>query len=277
MGSFYGTTFKELKEAFKKLIIKKNNSIKTTIEAQGTEDSITFNQKDNWVIIDGDNDNQSLSFSHGEPIHTDTDDISDIFKILPEDHNLSITQLEPGQYFSITSNFYDEKGHKTGTRSAGFQLPQTDAEIELGDVKLRLDNLEEQDENIIKKFDNYITSDQQEKNEERLQLIEEFCDITIPDTYATKKEMGNISDMKTSEAYDKYTSITALIGNIEDLNIELGFDPKKGERNILSLSEALIEVLPKIQSQAEMIVDSYASMKQRIEVLESKVEELENM
>jgi cob(I)alamin adenosyltransferase len=56
--------------------------------------------------------------------------------------------------------------------------------------------------------------------------------------------------MKNSTAYDKYTSIAALIGNIEELNAELGFNPDK---RALTLSEALMEILPKIQAELETL------------------------
>jgi hypothetical protein len=46
MGSFYGTTFQELKETFKKLIVKDHNKNKMPIIAKGVEDSITFESKD---------------------------------------------------------------------------------------------------------------------------------------------------------------------------------------------------------------------------------------
>ena len=52
MGSFYGTTFKELKDTFKKLIVKKKNNTEIKVEAKGTEDSITFNEKDKVQEID---------------------------------------------------------------------------------------------------------------------------------------------------------------------------------------------------------------------------------
>jgi hypothetical protein len=53
MGSFYGTTFQELKETFKRLIVKNKNNV-TPITAKGVEDSITFESIDPLIVLEGD-------------------------------------------------------------------------------------------------------------------------------------------------------------------------------------------------------------------------------
>jgi hypothetical protein len=121
----------------------------------------------------------------------------------------------------------------------------------LGDITERVTNLEAEDSKIWKALEeNYTTKDSQIENERRLGDLETFKDTTVPNTYSTKEETGSVTDMKSSAAYDKYTSIAALIGNIEELNAELGFNPDK---RALTLSEALMEILPKIQAELETL------------------------
>lgn len=280
MGSFYGTTFQELKEAFKKLIVKGYKKDPVVITAESTEDAITFESGDKWIVLDGDEKTEKISISHAKLSH---DDSTELRVLSIEDHpGASITELRPGQNFYITSSGYDERGHKITEHIAGFKLPQTEAEVELDDVKKRLDNLEKFDINITDNLEkNYYTKDYTDRLytsiDNRLDLVEEFKE-EIPNTYATKEETGSVAEMKidNSDAYADYTSIASLIGNIEALNVSLGFNPQNGKQNVMSLSEALMLILPNIQSKSEMIFDSYGNMKARIEALEAKVETLEN-
>ena len=279
MGSFYGTTFKELKETFKKLIIKKKNGTKISVEAKGTEDSITFNENDNWIVIDGDNSNQSITLSHGTPVYTDNDNISDTLKVLAGKPNTDITQLNPGQYFSITSNFYDEKGHKTAVRTENFQLPQTDAEIELDDVKKRLDNLEDFDkttasreyvDGLDKTIHDRVTQIDKALDG-RVDKLEEFAN-NVPNTYATLEATGLPTDLyEVGSSYDKYKSITEILGNIQTLNTQLGFiDETK------TLSEALSSYIEGLEVTLSVLQVAVKGLDSSITNLTSRVEDLEN-
>ena len=272
MGSFYGTTFQELKETFKKLIVKDHNKNKMPIIAKGVEDSITFESKDQWIVLEGDDNKQTIFIEHGKAPQFDGEVTETLFVtdpiIQPE-----INELKPGQVFYVNSFEHDAKGHKTRHRTSGFKLPQTDAEVELESIKSRLDDLEFQDQAIIQEFANYATTDQQEINEERLADLESFQRDTVPNTYATKEETGSVTEMKNSTAYDKYTSIAALIGNIEELNAELGFNPDK---RALTLSEALMEILPKIQAELETLPYTFQGIKGQISELEDRIQQLED-
>lgn len=280
MGSFYGTTFKELKETFKKLIIKKKNGTKISVEAKGTEDSITFNEEDNWIVIDGDNNKQSITFSHGDPNHTNEDYISNVLKPLHEKpNNMAVTSLVPGQYFSITSTYYDKKGHQTANQTTGFQLPQTDAEIELDDVKKRLDNLEDFDKTTASReyvdgLDKTIHDRVTQINEAldgRVDKLEEFAN-NVPDTYATLETTGLPTDLyEAGSSYDKYKSITEILGNIQALNTQLGFiDETK------TLSEALSSYIEGLEVTLSVLQVAVKGLDSGITNLTSRVEDLEN-
>lgn len=270
MGSFYGTTFKELKDTFKKLIVKKKNNTEIKVEAKGTEDSITFNEKDNWIVIDGDNNKQSITFSHGDPNHTIEDKISDVLKPLDkEPNNMLVTKLEPGQYFSITSNYYDKKGHKTANQTAGFQLPQTNAEIELKDVKERLDTLEKfKDGAASKEYVNGLN----EIMDGRVDTLEEFAN-NVPDTYATLETTGLPTDLyEKGSPYNKYKSITEILGNIQALNNQLGFidDPKTLSGALSSYLKALETTVSVLQIAVKGLGSSITDLTNRVENLENK-------
>lgn len=272
MGSFYGTTFQELKETFKRLIVKNKNNV-TPITAKGVEDSITFESMDPLIVLEGDDNKQTISISHGTP--TDESTEVTVFSLTHDGAQPSIDELQPGQLFYITSSGYDNKGHQNTTITRGYKLPpQTDTEAELGDITERVTNLEAEDSKIWKALEeNYTTKDSQIENERRLGDLETFKDTTVPNTYSTKEETGSVTDMKSSTAYDKYTSIAALIGNIEELNAELGFNPDK---RALTLSEALMEILPKIQAELETLPYTFQGIKGQISELEDRIQQLED-
>lgn len=282
-GSFYGTTFKEFKEVFNK--IKTRNSLKSdkdsvpketppdaTVMARGLEDSITLKSGNYWIKVDGDDSAQAVTISHAAP-NTETTGVStDVFSVEDEDVE-NATQLKPGQCFTIRTEFCrDHAGHLNGFGSTEtFKLPQTDAEVELEDIKDRLDALELFQEETIP--ETYETQENVSLINERLTKAETFID-EVPATYATLEKTGLPSDLYLADSTDyaeKYPSITSLLGNIQSLNQELGYI-----NETKTLSDALKEFLTGLENTVAVINVAVKGLDASVSNLETRVSELEN-
>ena len=278
--SFYGTTFYEFKKIFNKILTKNNNStspssISTSttgeVEANSKSDAVTFFGGNHWIRVKADDD--GVKVEHAEPTATDTNKYTP-FTHTPKGNGTiaSATELQPGDYITVASEVkYDKAGHIINSiPTKVYQLPQTDTEVELETIENRLDVAEKDIDNIETNYakQKYVT-DLTNPLDERLREAEQDIIDTNDDietNYAKLEMTGETVDLMLSDNYsEKFKKITEIIGNIEELNQELGYDPKK---RTLTLCESLKEVIVQIKSDidyAEIAIKGLDSRLQKIE------------
>lgn len=149
-------------------------------------------QGDNWINLNPEDQGKKLSFQHTTPFGEEN---LNGLKSLGIGYLGSITSeefepervLEAGDYISTTEVVYDQAGHTIGLTEKVYQLPASQTETDISDIKERLDEAEEN----IK---------------------------TIQTDYAPLTLTGEIKDLynEDTEKYE-YKTLTSTIGNIEEI------------------------------------------------------------
>lgn len=274
MGSFYGTVFQELKKAFNRFKFKNNgsatfpesqNNTQPDLSANGKTDALNISAGNHWIKFISNPEEQEVEIFHNKS-HTNDFYKVPIFK--PKDtQDKNYIQLEPGQCFEIATELnYDAAGHETLPTKLKerptqiYRLPMTDTEVELSDIKDRITELES---------DRVVQSEFQEMDS-RVDKLE-----TDAPTYATKTMTGSVDDMKTSSYYSYFTNIAQLIGNVEELNKSMDFNPEDGAR-AMSLCDGLKEIIPLLMDTVSELQSLTNFQQIDIYELKTRIKDLED-
>ena len=283
--SFYGTTFYEFKKIFNKILTKNNSSTSASsistsatgeVEANSKSDAVTFSGGNHWIRVKADDD--GVKIEHAAAADKDAKTYTSFSHTQKANGNFpNVIQMSPGDYFSITTQSkYDKTGHLIDNSPTNviYQLPQTDTEVELETIENRLDTAEKDIDNIEKDLStnyakqDYVTNITNPLDERLGKAEQDIIDVNddIETNYAKLEMTGETGDLMLSDNYsEKFKKITEIIGNIEELNQELGYDPKK---RTLTLCESLKEIIVQVKSDidyAEIAIKGLDSRLQKIE------------
>ena len=169
------------------------------------------------------------------------------------------TALNSGDCISTDIVQVDDKGHITGVTTQYYTLPYTDFEASLDDIYEDLQRLENDKVNTstfnpvatqvdtnkrdIAAFpNNYVANklftDTTADLDNRLKAAEDTLKTTIPSTYATKKTVGEISELHNT-LDDTQQSVVGAIGPWSNMYSQLGTDADQTNPASISLTSAI--------------------------------------
>lgn len=227
---------------------------KKTLTPNPEDNRLHFNS-DNWINLNTNEELTNLTIQHTKSFEENKIGIGFEYQGDVKEDIAADRKLFAGDFFTTSQVIYDEAGHATQVENITYQLPISQTETDISDIKEELETVK-----------NNITDIQIELTD------------TIPNTYATINFAGQLSDLYNKDNTDNipYTSITSAIGNIQQMTRDLVGDQASTE--IYTLAEA-ITIFSKIATDTQQLAISINTLNnlltERVNALEERVKALE--
>lgn len=219
-----------------------------TLTPNPEDNRLHFNS-DNWINLNTNKESTNLTIQHTKPFEENKIGIGFEYQGDAKEDVAANRKLLAGDFFTTSQVIYDEAGHATQVENITYQLPISQTETDISDIKEELETVK-----------NNITNIQTELTD------------TIPNTYATINFAGQLSDLYNEDNTDNilYTSITSAIGNIQQMTRDLIGDQASTE--IYTLVEAILS----LKASIDKLDSSISTANTAIKGLETRVLVLEN-
>ncbi len=309
MGSFYGQVLYEFKKLFSSLKITKSNAAEEAIdpiansqdervEALTPWDELNIKPSNRWIQLDTDQNTKTIAIGHSTP--GEKDDSKTVIGFSKIAENTSPDEEKPddfialkyGDFIETTNSNYDKAGHSIASTKTYFQLPISDTEENLEQVKMDIDhiftnfftiNQEAAEAGKGIHLDTYLDGQDYIKKDRLLDELDAF--LTHPDhPYAKEALTGVLKDMYP-DAQDMGTetpNIAQTIGVVtgsegfstilnEKLNTDKIYTVSEAIQGLMTLNETLIQEQSNLKSANTALLAMIEGLLNRIEALEEKI------